>query len=108
MNLNGLQTHPDLPTGKVVVSFNDGEPSYEILADQAGDQIEFRPPVWQLENVPLIYHGSLAWRSQQNRESIKKLRQQHSAPIFVDLNIRMPWFDPRWLDELLADVRWLN
>lgn len=108
MNLNGLQTHPGLPTGRVVVSFNDGEPSYEILADQAWDHIEFRPQAWQLENIPLIYHGSLAWRSQQNRESIQQLRQRYSAPVFVDLNIRLPWFDHLWLDELLVDVRWLK
>jgi len=40
MNIDALQTDEKLPTGKVIVELEDGEPSYDIIAPAAYDAIE--------------------------------------------------------------------
>ena len=61
MRLDGLQTDPVHPTGRVTVSLRDGEPSFDIVADSAWDFIaadelpELTPAI--------VYHGSLALRN---------------------------------------------
>src|SRR5690606_31337572 len=42
MDTSAVEVDPIRPTGVVTVAFRDGEPSYEIIADQAYDRIEAR------------------------------------------------------------------
>ena len=114
MELSGLQTDPAHGTGKVEVTFNDEhEPQYEIVPDQAYDFVQPQPILDWLdgqaaEAVSMIYHGSLIWRNPASRSAVIATRKKVDVPIFVDLNVRMPWFDDAWLDELLTGVRWLK
>ncbi len=60
MRLDGLQTDPVHPTGRVIVSLRDGEPSFDIVTDSAWDFIA-------ADELPdltpaILYHGSLAVR----------------------------------------------
>ncbi|WP_145263531.1 PfkB family carbohydrate kinase [Calycomorphotria hydatis] len=107
MSLNGLQTHPSRPTGVVEVSVSDGEPSYEIVDHQAYDAIE-ADKLPQASNCPMLYHGSLALRHDQSLNALKSLKQQCDAPVYVDINIREPWFDPTMLDDLLRGASWVK
>ena len=91
-------------TGAVNVSFVDGEPEYEIPLGQAFDHIEFDPVAIESVTPSLLYHGSLIWRSPTSRESLTHLRSNIQAPVFVDLNLREPWFDSQWLPEILSGI----
>lgn len=107
MTTRGLQVVEDRPTGKVLVEVNNGEPTFDILSDRAWDFIEL--PDWNFqEEFSLLYLGSLASRSPESRETILHLKRTSGLPIFVDINLRPPWFELTWLPQLLAEVTWLK
>ena len=107
MDLSGLQSN-DHPTGNVKVSFDDGEPSYEIEPGQAWDFINSEDLGLKEaslgDDVAIIYHGSLIWRSPASRAAVEALRSRTDATVFVDLNIRQPWFELDQVAEVLSDV----
>ncbi len=98
----GLLTDPDHPTGRVEVRTEDGEPRYDIVPDQAWDHMDPEEAVSRLPSsgVGLLYHGTLALRSEASRAALRRVRDELDAPVFVDLNLRDPW----WTDEVVADV----
>jgi len=83
MDVSSVRIHPDKPTGRVRVSFHRGEPSYDIVPDQAYDSIDFDLRAGHLSddsrNISLLYHGSLAWRGNVTRQSILQLREGGGA-----------------------------
>jgi fructokinase len=105
MSLDGLQVDSGHPTGRVSVSLEGGEPSYEIVADSAYDFIasDALPEV----DAGLIYHGSLALRNKASKEALRTLKSQAAgAPVFVDVNLRAPWWQRDSVLELLNDADW--
>ncbi len=101
MDLSALETDPNHPTGQVTVTLNDGEPQYTIEPEQAYDFITLEhPPV--LPDQAFFYHGSLAMRSSVSRASIEQLRQRYAGRVFMDVNLRAPWWRKQdifnWLD----------
>jgi fructokinase len=71
MRLDGLQTDPVHPTGRVTVSLRDGEPSFDIVTDSAWDFIA-------ADELPdltpaLVYHGSLALRHPVSAAALEAL-----------------------------------
>ena len=107
MDLTGLQSN-EHPTGNVKVSFADGEPSYEIEPGQAWDFLNAQDPQSKQgslsDDVAIIYHGSLILRSPASRAAVEALRSETDATVFVDLNIRLPWFQIGQVAETLSDV----
>ncbi|AHE99744.1 PfkB family carbohydrate kinase [Thioalkalivibrio paradoxus] len=105
-----LQVVPDAPTGRVQVTLHAGEPSYEILPDQAYDRVD---PAGLQQAVPdapaLLYHGSLALRAEPSRSACAWLAERARLR-FVDVNLRRPWYRPdsvlEWLQH--ADYVKLN
>jgi len=107
MQAAGIQRDQFHPTGRVEVSFNQGEPEYDIVENSAWDFIDVK----QLPEVSegfLLYHGSLAQRSQQSQDTLTKLQQQNSAECFVDVNLRPPWIKPELISALTNDAKWLK
>lgn len=104
MDTSGLQTDREHPTGTVEVTFNDDEPSYEIVSGRAWDHIEGPAGLLEpsLRNDGLIYHGTLALRSSLTRKALAHIRRLLDADTFVDVNLRDPWWDR---DEVLARLR---
>lgn len=99
MDRSGLQQDPRRPTGEVRVSLRQGEPSYEIVDGVAYDFID---PA-QLSGVgELLYHGSLCLRHAASRAALEFLKGQAPRLIFLDVNLRPPW----WEREALLD--WCN
>jgi fructokinase len=96
MDLAGLQTDSTHPTGRVEVSITAGEPSYDIVHPCAYDAIA--PPA-SMPDCRLLYHGSLALRSPISRSALQHLLARHSETVFVDVNLRPPWWH---LDDVLA------
>lgn len=90
------------PTGKVSVTLEDGEPSYDILPQRAYDAILPPPPgVWDL-----LYHGSLATREPGSRQTLRVLRAGKPGLIFVDVNLRPPWWQRDAIADLLTGAHW--
>jgi len=104
-----LQVSPTRPTGRVAVHVEDGSPTYEILDQQAYDDIRF-PELGsrEVEGLGLLYYGSLASRHETTSHTIRRLAAELNMPRFVDINIREPWFDAARRDEFLKGARWIK
>ncbi len=77
LDTSGLQKGPGEHTGQVRVRIEDGEPAYDIVRPVAWDAIE------QAESPPpcgLLYHGSLALRSESGRSTVSALRGLGEVP----------------------------
>lgn len=107
MDTRGVQHDSIHATGRVVVSFQDNEPSYEIVPEQAYDFIddELVDELLLEGRYALLYHGSLIARHPTARTALKKL-QSADIPSFVDINLRDPWWQRQWLESALQQARW--
>jgi len=107
MDASQVQLDPSHPTGTVDVSFNDGEPSYDIVPGSAYD---FMAPgdFFALKDVALLYHGSLALRNEVTRKTLEVLVSQISAPRFVDVNLRAPWWQRQEVLDMIDGATWVK
>jgi fructokinase len=112
VDLRGIQRNPSRPTGRVVVELEEGEPRFNIVAQQAYDEIDLRrlPPPSVLSGVDLLYHGTLALREDTSLKALVYLRDTLPGRILVDINLRDPWWTRRTLTWALrgADCVKLN
>ena len=104
LSSSGLQTDAVHPTGQVAVSFQDGEPSYNIVPDCAYDHIE----EVSLPECDLLYHGTLAARSPTSADTLRQLRTSHPRLVFVDVNLRSPWWREALTKEFLQGADWVK
>lgn len=109
MDTRGMQRDAEHPTGTVRVFLDRGQPSYRILPNQAYDHIDASAALSSTaDSVPLLlYHGSLAARSEPSRNALKALRAT-GMPAFVDVNLRSPWWEPGMVRRLLQGARWIK
>ena len=107
MGVSGLQLDPLHPTGSVAIEFNNGEPQYTIVEHRAYDYIdaELLPP---LPRNRLLYHGTLALRNQASRDALSSLKQHHSDTVFMDVNLRDPWWEKTFVLDLADDADWVK
>ena len=106
MDTAGLQTDTSHATGTVDITLRDNEPSFDIVANCAYDHIV-------AEEIPerhasMIYHGSLALRADNNREALRFLKLQNDAPVFMDVNLRDPWWSRDDVNHLIKHARWVK
>ena len=107
MNLRGLQLDLEHPTGTVQVNFINNEPHYEIVENSAYDFIKFS----SLPSLPkdsILYHGTLALRSQACVETLQKIKTNIFPSIFLDVNLRTPWWNLKTVELLLKEISWLK
>lgn len=104
MELTGLQTDTRRPTGLVRVSLAGGEPRYDIVEDCAYDAIDMPA----LERCGLLYHGSLAVRSARSAGALQGLRELTPELIFIDVNLRPPWWQRSQLENMLHGAHWVK
>jgi fructokinase len=107
MNTTGLQLDSEHPTGSVDIVFEDGEPRYTIVEHRAYDYIDSALLPTAAENS-VLYHGSLALRNKNSREALSKLKQNHSGTIFLDVNLRDPWWQKEYVLKLADDADWVK
>lgn len=105
MDLRGLGIDPDHATGEVVVSLAGGEPSYDIRPDRAFDHIA--PPGGDL-GCALLYHGTLALRGPRSAGTLEALRAGGPSRIFLDVNLRDPWWCRDQVLALVAGAHWVK
>lgn len=85
------------PTGKCVVTLDENSvPSYDLVDDTAYDYIS-------CDDVPnsfdVLYFGTLALRHEFNCISLQRLLERNTfKEIFVDVNIRQPYFSEETVD----------
>ena len=102
-----LQVDADRPTGRVEVFLTGGEPSYDIVDRAAYDFID-AGQLPKLAGDWLLYHGSLALRHNDSAAALARLKQMHAGPLFIDINLRPPWWRRDSLLALVADADWLK
>jgi fructokinase len=107
MDTSGLQLDPEHPTGKVDIRIQDGEPAYSILDNQAYDFIDAAalPP---LPGSAVLYHGSLALRGRVSRAALQQLKRAGRHQVFVDVNLRAPWWTRESVLALLDAHSWIK
>lgn len=108
MNQAGIQTVAQYPTGLVQIQLQQGEPSYEIVKPVAWDVIDASQLPASVHAAPLLYHGTLALRSETSLRALQKLKLQSSAPLFVDVNLRDPWWQREQVMQWLVDAHWIK
>ncbi len=109
LTTRGIGVDPDHPTGSVIVSPDAEDVAYEIPEGQAWDHlgssvVDDLP----LENVGLVYHGSLAVRSEESWRALRQIVDRAGAPTFVDLNLRPPWWTRSRVDWCLETAHWIK
>jgi len=108
MDVSGVQVDEQHPTGSVQIELVDGQPSFSILSDQAYDYIGSESIDQILKSVQpaLLYHGSLAVRNRDSQQTLFYLQDKIDVPVFVDINLRPPWWEKSLLDALLKNATW--
>ncbi len=111
LSLSGIQQDEDLPTGRVLVSFDQhGEPGFEIAAPAARDNIQADAVLSLLrDNQYHLVFGTLAQRSETSRNTLQRLLERAEIK-FYDVNLRPPYTPPELVLESLqaADVVKVN
>jgi fructokinase len=107
MDCRGLQVDRKYPTGKVHIKLVKGEPSFKIPPNQAYDYISGNDTNLHFE-PSFIYHGSLALRNEVSYNYLTLLKQRHMCPVFVDINLRSPWWSPERVFSLIEGATWLK
>jgi len=107
MDTSGLQLDSGHLTGTVDVTIDNNEPHYEIVDQRAYDFIdaEFIPP---LPESGVLYHGTLALRNTDSAATLNQLLRVSSLPVFIDINLRPPWWNRDQIGNILEHCRWLK
>ena len=107
MTVEYLQTDPDYATGTVKVTLNKDEPSYEILANQAYDFIAAQQ-LNPANPYSVIYHGTLALRNDVSEQALNALKARHTGKVFVDVNLRAPWWHKDSVNQWVSNADWVK
>ena len=110
MDTSGVQRDDGHPTGCVQVELAGGEPTFHILPNQAYDHLD-RDQALKLvtgEDYSLMYHGSLVSRGEVSRSALDGLREGAGLPVFVDVNLRDPWWNHEDVVASVRQARWVK
>ena len=114
VNTSFVQARKSLPTGRVEITLNpNGDPNFRIITGVAYDSILCTPGLEVLaQEAHCIYFGTLAQRSETNRDTLSRLLGAAAPGTMrvLDLNLRPDCFTPQTLEHSLqnADVLKLN
>ena len=107
MNRKAVQKDSKHPTGSVRVLIQDDEPHYDIVANSAYDFID-EALLEKKDTAGILYHGSLAIRNPVARAALQATKAWHQGKVFIDVNLRPPWWEPETLLPLLFDADWVK
>jgi len=109
MSTEALQKDSNHSTGTVQIKMKAGSHAFDIVRDVAYDFIEKPQNLdGRIENCKLMYHGSLAMRSTTSRQTIMQLRKDSGLPAFVDVNLRAPFWDKSFIEEIIYGAGWVK
>lgn len=110
MDTEGVQVMAHRSTGRVEVTMENGEPRFEIVPHQPWDHLdpeEARESVTE-QGVGLLYHGTLALREEDARAAFLAVARRSEAPVFVDLNLRDPWWTRERVEAAVDRATWVK
>lgn len=106
INTDYIGINPERETGKCLVQLNENKiPEYNLIEGTAYDFIKAPEAAAPCE---VIYFGSLALRSEYNLKSLEALLGRHRGDVFVDINIRPPFYSEKAIDFCLAHASFLK
>lgn len=107
---HGVQIAEARSTGRVTATVVAGENRFEIAPDQAWDFVHERRAVEAATEAParLLYHGTLALRSEHSRKTLRSLTDVLEVPSFVDINLRDPWWTKKTVDWCFSTAAWVK
>lgn len=110
MDTSAIQIDSAHQTGVVQVAISRGQPSFDIVADQAYDHIDARQALAAAAGIDceLVYHGSLAGRAPVSGATLGALRNSLGAPACVDVNLRPPWWNRDQVTDLMRAAAWVK
>jgi fructokinase len=110
MDTAGVQRDAARPTGRVTVDLAGGEPCYHILDDQAYDFIDRDPALAAAAGAAtsVLYHGTLVHRHRVSAGTVGALRAHSGAPVFIDVNLRDPWWKPAQVQAAVRRATWVK
>lgn len=110
MDTSGVQRDSDHPTGMVRVDLEGGEPTFHILPDQAYDYVDREHATQQTSvgGFSLLYHGSLFSRAEVSRSALDHLKHVSGLPVFMDVNLRDPWWSRSQVDASVGRALWVK
>lgn len=105
MRTNAVQINTEHPTGMVDIQIVDGQPSYHISEGVAYDHIraDLLPDTGA---AVILYHGTLALRHEESQRAFDALAARAGCSLFVDINLRSPWWHKGAVLARLARARW--
>ncbi len=107
MSTESIQIDEKRPTGRVEVTIQDNEPSYNIVENSAYDFIN-KELVPHSDIPGILYHGTLCLRNQISQKAFNEMRQNLNLKIFVDVNLRSPWWQKESVLESLRHAHWVK
>ena len=107
MNTASMQIDVKHPTGQVEVKVVEGEPDYTITSDCAYDFIEH--DVLKIKPINrILYHGTLGLRQTVSRDSFMQLAKQPEVSVFLDVNLRSPWWQADEVYGWMEQASWVK
>ena len=109
LDMSGIKEDEIYPTGTAILKVNkEGKAEYELKKDQAYDFInenEYELIEDWIKDFGLIYHGSLIQRGISKR-GLNHLIKEGGLKVFIDLNLRDPWWDRGLIEKDLKASDW--
>lgn len=103
INTDTIQKDNKLPTSQVLVHLDENKnATYEICEPVAWDNITITPQIEKLAvEADLLIYGSLASRNKTTRATLFHIIEKTKATRLVDVNLRAPYDNREWIEELL-------
>jgi fructokinase len=112
VNTDFVQVDNNLDTSQVLVHLDEKRnATYEICEPVAWDNIQFTGEIKEKsKQADLIIYGSLASRNKTTRATLFSILENTKATRLVDINLRAPYDNREWIEELLkvSDFAKLN
>ena len=102
--INGIIEHVDYPTGKVLITLQNGIPEYEIVQNAAWDHLPCSAKAVQiLQQADAVCFGTLALRNSDSREHILQMLScvPDTAVKLYDINLRQHYYSSELIETLL-------
>jgi fructokinase len=107
MGTTAVQIDAGHPTGRVEVAISNGEPSYDIVVDSAFDFIS-ADQLCEPHAEGILYHGTLCLRNRTSRNAFHEIAQRTDLKIFLDVNLRSPWWQQDEVFGWLKNAAWVK
>lgn len=97
LDTSAIQRDESHGTGRVNVTLDQGQPTYEILRDVAWDCLQWDESLEAIQQkADVICFGTLGQRGEQSRHVIQRFVRDSRAKIrLLDINLRAPFIDSK-------------